>query len=443
MKRVNLGRLIITTILAALCIAPQARSDDDATAVRQAIRNNYAAYSSFDERRYRALLVDDYLLLENGEMIGREGDVASMAKPGTGYQRSDTFDFRQVKVERNIAYAVYFLTSDIHDDVKGSRHREWLESAILKRSNGAWQMALLHSTRIATPAEAPDMKSFATRYTAAWCSRNPASVASFFAENGSLRINDGAPSVGRVAITEAARGFMSAFPDMVVEMDGLDRQGDGYIYRWTLTGTNTGPGGSGNKVRISGYEEWTIGPDGLVAASLGHFDATDYDRQLAGKTLVPAPEYWAPVKFLLGEWTGTVTGQAGNGTVVRRYDFILGQRFIRETSRSTYPPQQGNPQGEVHEHHGYFSYDKARKLIVMRQFHVEGFVNQYVLAPDTGTMANVVFDSESFENFSNDWRARETYQILGPEEFVEIFELAPPGKDFEMYSRNHLRRVSD
>jgi hypothetical protein len=39
-------------------------------------------------------------------------------------------------------------------------------------------------------------------------------------------------------------------------------------------------GGTGVKVKISGFEEWTIGPDGLIAASLGHFDADDYDRQL-------------------------------------------------------------------------------------------------------------------------------------------------------------------
>ena len=124
------------------------------------------------------------------------------------------------------------------------------------------------------------MKSFATRYTAAWCSRDPASVAAFFAENGSLTINDSAPSVGRAAITEAARGFMRDFPDLIVETDGLDRKGGGYTYRWTLIGANTGPGGTGNKVRISGYEEWTIGADGLIAASLGHFDAADYNRQL-------------------------------------------------------------------------------------------------------------------------------------------------------------------
>lgn len=124
------------------------------------------------------------------------------------------------------------------------------------------------------------MSDLAARYTAAWCSQDPARVAAFFAEGGSLKINDGEPAVGRAAITEAARSFMTAFPDLVVGMDALERRGDGFIYRWTLEGTNTGPGGTGARVKISGYEEWTIGPDGLVAASLGHFDAEDYDRQL-------------------------------------------------------------------------------------------------------------------------------------------------------------------
>ena len=40
----------------------------------------------------------------------------------------------------------------------------------------------------------PDLQDFAARYTAAWCSQDPASVASFFAPRGSLTINDGEPS---------------------------------------------------------------------------------------------------------------------------------------------------------------------------------------------------------------------------------------------------------
>jgi hypothetical protein len=129
------------------------------------------------------------------------------------------------------------------------------------------------------------LNDFATRYTAAWCSQKASSVASFFGEQGSLKINDGVASVGRDAITKAAQGFMTAFPDLVVRMDSVEELGTDVTYRWTLTGTNTGPGGSGKSVKFSGYEQWRFGPDGLIAESKGHFDAADYQRQLnAGAT---------------------------------------------------------------------------------------------------------------------------------------------------------------
>jgi predicted ester cyclase len=125
-----------------------------------------------------------------------------------------------------------------------------------------------------------ELTQFAMRYAIAWCSRNPESVAAFFAENGSLSVNDGPPAVGRAAIAEIARGFMRTFPDMVVRMDDVLRDSNGTKFHWTLTGTNTGPGGTGKCVRISGYELWKIDDDGLIAESKGHFDAAEYERQL-------------------------------------------------------------------------------------------------------------------------------------------------------------------
>jgi uncharacterized protein (TIGR02246 family) len=125
-----------------------------------------------------------------------------------------------------------------------------------------------------------ELHDFARHYTAAWCSQDPASVAEHYAPGGSLTINGGTPSVGRQAITEAARSFMTAFPDMQVLMDDLVVRDDVVEYHWTLVGTNTGTGGTGNRVRISGFEEWTIGDDGLVAGSQGHYDQAEYDRQL-------------------------------------------------------------------------------------------------------------------------------------------------------------------
>ena len=132
----------------------------------------------------------------------------------------------------------------------------------------------------ASDVAAARLREFAERYTAAWCSQEPASVAAFFSPTGSLRVNDGTPAVGRAAITEVAQGFMTTFPDMEVLMDDLLIRDDGAVFEWTLVGTNTGPGGTGNRVRISGFEVWRIGADGLIAESEGHFDSNEYQRQL-------------------------------------------------------------------------------------------------------------------------------------------------------------------
>jgi hypothetical protein len=124
------------------------------------------------------------------------------------------------------------------------------------------------------------LKALALRYTAAWSSGDPCRVAACFAEDGSLRINDGPPATGRAAIAATAQDFMTALPDLSLALDGVDAHAGGATYRWSLTGTNTGPGGKGSVVRISGYEEWTLGPDGLIAASQGHMDSDEYQRQL-------------------------------------------------------------------------------------------------------------------------------------------------------------------
>jgi len=125
-----------------------------------------------------------------------------------------------------------------------------------------------------------DLRDFAERYTAAWCSGQPAAVAWFYSPDGCLTINNGTPSIGRPAITAVAQEFMTAFPDLKVVLDGISVEGERAIYRWTLDGHNTGPGGGGAHVRISGNESWRFGNDGLIAESFGHFDAGDWQRQI-------------------------------------------------------------------------------------------------------------------------------------------------------------------
>jgi SnoaL-like polyketide cyclase len=82
-----------------------------------------------------------------------------------------------------------------------------------------------------------------------------------------------------------ARSFIDPFPDIQVFMDDVVFNDQTVEYHWTFTSTNTGHGGTGKAVRISGLEEWTLGDDGRLVESRGSYDEGEYDRQL---------EYGAP-----------------------------------------------------------------------------------------------------------------------------------------------------
>ena len=129
-----------------------------------------------------------------------------------------------------------------------------------------------------TEAELTD---FSARYAAAWSSGDPTSLAAFYADAGKLSVNAGPPAVGRAAIASKAHGFMTAFPDMVVQLRAVEQDAHSATFHWIWTGTNTGPGGTGRAVRIEGYEVWTFGSDGLIAESKGHYDEAEYSRQVS------------------------------------------------------------------------------------------------------------------------------------------------------------------
>jgi len=148
---------------------------------------------------------------------------------------------------------------------------------------------------------------------------------------------------------------------------------------------------------------------------------------------------WVNMRFFIGIWDGTSVGESGNGTVSRTYEFVLGNKFLQVRSKSTYPPQERAPKGEVHEDLGMFSYDTARRKLVFRQFQREGFVNQYIAQSQDGR--EIMFVSESIENTPRGYRARETYRISTADEFIERFEVAEPGRDFQTYSETRFRRT--
>lgn len=159
-----------------------------------------------------------------------------------------------------------------------------------------------------------------------------------------------------------------------------------------------------------------------------------------GKAQDQKPDVWQPFKFFLGAWLGQESGQPGIGKCEREYQFILHGQFLHIRNKSIFEPQEKNPKGEIHEDWGIISFDQTRKKFVLRQFHIEGFVNTYLLDSLASDGKTLVFITENIENSPSGWRAKETYKILNNDEFYEIFELAAPDKEYEIYLEIHFKR---
>ncbi len=151
-------------------------------------------------------------------------------------------------------------------------------------------------------------------------------------------------------------------------------------------------------------------------------------------------DVWGPFRYFVGRWTGAGEGGPGASTGEQTFEFILRGAYLQVRNKAVFAPQEKNPGGEVHEDMGVFSYDKTRKTFVLRQFHVEGFVNQYVLQSVPADGQAFVFVSEAIENIPPGFQARLTYRILDADSFEQTFDLAPPGQDFSCYSQGIMKR---
>ena len=129
------------------------------------------------------------------------------------------------------------------------------------------------------PIDPTSVAKMARDYTAAWNSGSADAVASFYAEDGQIVINRGTPWQGRAGIAEMAAGFFADVPDLSLTCDEIRLAGNHAVYVWTFTGHHAG---TGNRLKVSGWEEWDLAEDLKVRASLGWYDGDDYARQVAG-----------------------------------------------------------------------------------------------------------------------------------------------------------------
>ena len=153
------------------------------------------------------------------------------------------------------------------------------------------------------------------------------------------------------------------------------------------------------------------------------------------------PDPWTSVRFLEGKWEGVVTGKPGKQFTSREYRFVSNGTFLWQQDHSVFEAASPDAPPRVREDFGYFSYDKFLKKIVWRQFHSEGFVNEYQLESAGADGKSLEFVTVRIENLPSGWRAKKSYRVLSADEFEETFSLAPPDKEFDVYTVAHLKRV--
>jgi hypothetical protein len=151
---------------------------------------------------------------------------------------------------------------------------------------------------------------------------------------------------------------------------------------------------------------------------------------------------WEPFNFLIGKWEGSGTGKFGDSKIEREYEYLMGGTYIIRKNKSIYEKQEKNPEGEIHDHWDIISYDKVRAKYVFRQFHAEDITNTFSLDSLNAAQGILEFESESIENFIKGWKAKEVYKIINENEFIEIFYLAAPGKEYSEYVRNTFKRIN-
>jgi len=149
---------------------------------------------------------------------------------------------------------------------------------------------------------------------------------------------------------------------------------------------------------------------------------------------------WTPVRFLVGEWQGTISGDQGKGTATRRYRFILSSQFLQERSMASFPPQPLHPDGTVASHASFLAYDSARKILVFRLFREDRYNGTYAFSAAASTPTRLVFESVQLDSAPASTKAREILEVISPTEHAEVLETSEGGQPFSVHSRIAFKR---
>jgi SnoaL-like domain len=123
-------------------------SEDEAAGVRSGLDRFFAAISRFDYDGLRAAGTADYVLVEDGLVWNMDSLVATVqGLQKDGLRITYALEDLHPRIAGSVAWTTY-RNRGILSGPKGADTLRWVESAVFRKEDGVWKLALLHSTRV-------------------------------------------------------------------------------------------------------------------------------------------------------------------------------------------------------------------------------------------------------------------------------------------------------
>jgi hypothetical protein len=158
-------------------------------------------------------------------------------------------------------------------------------------------------------------------------------------------------------------------------------------------------------------------------------------------TVSAQPHPFEKISFILGQWEGSGTGFGNEKSKISSsFQLVMNDKYIEVSNESQFEPTEEDPEGELHIDKGFISFDKVRKRVVFRQFHIEGYITTYLLVDSLSSKNTLVFETEQIENFVNGGKARLTINRIDEDEIETIFDVSFPDQPYTCFGTNRLQR---
>ena len=149
-NRIRIASLIFvvtTSLQFAFPVYPSGLEDDEARVI-EAIQLMYVALQKDDLAKFQTVTSPNFYAFDGGKRFS--GDelmafVKNLHAAGKIYVWKVTEP--EVHIDGTTAWITYVNRGSL-EDKSGKQNLSWLESAVLRKQNGAWLIQFLHSTRV-------------------------------------------------------------------------------------------------------------------------------------------------------------------------------------------------------------------------------------------------------------------------------------------------------